>query len=427
MSGEQQLKQAKNSIQRSNKLSEQEKQLLTSDLIHELKSGEDIQSGYTLTKHLRKLKNISEYNEEIDLTDLELDIELNKKIRNQIQGSKYKNTSGDYASKNKRDHWTAWKYLLKHVYNIEVERDNMMPPVSFSSNEEQVDIQADTKAKDLPTPRKMEKLLKTIREVSDPKIANRNTAYFLLLWDTGARRGEALQIKMKHVDPGPQELRIEIPGNKQSIDRDNKIYQGEKFLKDYISNHPGQGNPEAYLFPRGYQNELEKPVSGEQLAKKMRQAKAQADLDFKDYGEPHHIFRKAMSTFYYLHIMDWDDICDRQGKKGEGTKPDYILQALEDREKKEAEGFGLKEKETLEAFMENKPLLPRKCSCGKINNCLNDYCNNCGNKLEESQLQRNKDIISKEEQEKQELKAQLKNVLNILDKTGLDLDVEDMI
>ena len=134
-----------------------------------------------------------------------------------------------------------------------------------------------------------------------------------------------------------------------------------------------------------------------------------------------------MSTFYYLHIMDWDDICDRQGKKGEGTKPDYILQALEDREKKEAEGFGLKEKETLEAFMENKPLLPRKCSCGKINNCLKDYCESCGNKLEESNLQRNKDILSQEEQEKQELKAQLKNVLNILDKTGLDLDVEDMI
>ena len=53
--------------------------------------------------------------------------------------------------------------------------------------------------------------------------------------------------------------------------------------------------------------------------------------------------------------------------------------------------------------------------------------NNCGNKLEESQLQRNKDILSQEEQEKEQIKAQLKNVLKILDQTGLDLDVEDMI
>lgn len=427
MSGETQLKQVKNSIQRSQKLSQEEKQLLTSDLIHELKSGEKIKSGYTLTKHLRKLKNISEYNEDLDLTTLELDIKLNKKIRNQIQESKYKKSSGDYASKNKRDHWTAWKYLQKHVYNIKLDRADILPPVSFSSNEEQVDRQADTQARDLPTPKQMEKLLKTITQVSEPKVAKRNTAYFMFLWDTGSRRGEALAIQMKHVDAGPSELRIEIPGNKKSKDRPNKIYQGEKFLKDYISNHPGQGNPEAYLFPRGYENELEKPVSGEQLAKKMRQAKAQANLQFKDYGEPHHIFRKAMSTFYYLHIMDWDDICDRQGKKGEGTKPDYILQAVEDREKKEAEGFGLKEKtDKVNEYMENKPLLPRKCDCGKINNCLKDYCDSCGNKLEESQLQRNKDILTQEQQETQELKAQLKNVFTILEQTGLDLDVEDI-
>lgn len=420
MTGEQILQQGKNSIKRNDKLSENEKQLLTNDLLHELRSGEAIQSGHTLKKHISKLKKISEYNEDLDLSDLDPSLELNKKIRNQIQESKWKRDNGEYAVKNKRDHWTAWKYLLKHIYNIDLERTDIIPPVSFSSNKEDVDIQADTKAKDLPTPEQMRKLLKALENVSQPKVQKRNTAYFLFLWDTGARRGEALNIKIGDVDPGPQELRINIKGNKDSKDRPNKIYQGEEYLKQYISNHPGQGNPDAYLFPRGYENELEKPVSGEQLAKKMRQAKASADLDFKDYGEPHHIFRKAMSTFYYIHIMDWDDICDRQGK-GEGTKPDYILKAVEDREIKEAQGFGLKEKETTEPFMANNPLLPQKCQdCEKINHCLREYCTKCSTKLENSTLERNKEIFTEEEQEKQQFKAKVEQLMNMAEKLGHD-------
>lgn len=422
-SGADQLRQAKNSVEKTDELTQREKDLIINDFIHELRNGEDIESGYTFAKHVRKLKNIAEHNT-WNLSDLEPTREISKEVRNQIQSSLYKKNTGEnteFSEKNKKDHWTTWKYFLKHVHDTpQIEHSDVLPPASFSSNQEEVDQQVTTDPRDLPNREQVRKLLKTMRQNGKEKVADRNVAFFLLVWDTGARVGEALNIKMKDVRIQDGNLYIdEVKGNKGSDDRVNRIYQGEKFLKDYYSNHPARSDPEAYLFPKTYYNEWGSAIGSNQLAETMRAGKASASLDFNDYGEPLHIFRKAMSTFLVINdIMDWETVCSRQGKKEDSTKPDYILRAEEDRELIEAQGFGLEQEQNnggsgeRKGHMIGEPLMPQNCkNCGRTNNCLQDLCVECGGELEYSTLPshmtEDPDLVDKEEKVKSTLSSRV--------------------
>jgi integrase len=399
MTGETQLESAKNNIWDSEKLSDKEKQVLAEDFLHELRQGEPISSSYTLAKHLRKIRNIAE-NIDWSLVSGDLSARRSKEIRRQIQNSEFKrdlSKSNEYSEKNKKDHWTAYKYFLKHVRGVNnLEGSELLPPASFSSNEEKVDKQALTDPHDLPNREQFRKLLKTMQQQSSGKVADRNVAFFSMIWDTGVRAGEALATKIRHVEISNGNMYIDIQGNKKSKDRPNRIYQCEKVLKTYYKNHPALDNPDAYLFPKTHFNEYEQHVTRNQMAEAARQAKRAADLDFKLYGEPIHIFRKAMSTFLSVNgIMEWETIASRQGKKGNSTKPDYVLQAEDDREIIEAKGFGLdpdQEEAEKKGHMAGRPLMPQKCSmCSRRNSCLQDECVECEGELEYSTLPGEKD------------------------------------
>lgn len=395
MTGKDQLRNARNKIQDHEQLDEDEKQLLSEDFVHELRQGENISSDYTFAKHLRKIRNIVSYND-WNACSFTPSLGISKNVRGQIQRSDYKidtSENSQFSKKNKQDHWTAWKYFLKHCKNIQrPETSDALPPASFSSNKEEVDVQAATNPKDLPNRRQFRKLLKTLKQQSRPKTEARNVAFFMLLWDTGMRAGEILELELGDVEIRRGNLYVQVTGNKGSDDRENRIYQGEHLLKNYYKNHPGLGNPDAYLFCKSHKGKLEDNVSSNQMAKSMRKAKASASLDFKDYGEPLHIFRKAMSTFLVVNgIMDWETVASRQGKNSDSTKPDYILKAEEDREMIEAKGFGLDVDDDgsgeKRGHMTDKPLMPQECQgCEATNSCLNDECVKCQGELEYSTL-----------------------------------------
>lgn len=429
--GKTQLEQAKNSVQKSEKLQEKEKKLITQDFLHELRNGENINSDYTFAKHVRKLKHISEYNDWL-IHQVEPSKQVSKEIRNQIQSSAYKKNKSqysEYSKKNKNDHWTAWKYFLKHIHGIQDPvHSNVLPPASFSSKEENVDKQASTDPKDLPNRDQFRKLLKTMKQNGKTKVADRNTAFFALLWDTGTRAGEALNIRMKDVEIRDGNLYIDrIKGNKKSNDRVNRIFQCEELLKQYYLNHPADKNSDQFFFPKTYYDEYNQHISSSQLSDVMRQAKASASLNFKDYGEPLHIFRKAMSTFLVVNdILDWETVCARQGKKEDSTKPDYILRAEEDRELIEAQGFGVETEESQDDNKQNKghmindPLMPQNCTqCGRTNNCLKDLCVECGGELELSSLPKDETGTDEELVEK---RAKFEELLNMAENLGIDTD-----
>ena len=414
MSGQKRLESEKKTVKNAEYLTEKEKQALNNH-VQVLRNSKPISSGHTLAKHLSKLRNISRHNS-WSLIKVNPDKETNKKVRNQIQNAEYKQESGDYQRKNKKDHWIAWKYWIEKFHGKDL--DKVLPEASFNRDRNQVDVQADTRPEDLPTPEDMRKLLAAIRSVSDQKTGLRNAMIYMLIWDLGTRKMETFPIKMKDVDVQKDRIRIYVHGNKKSYDDWVRVFQGEQMLREYIEQHPASNDPEAYLFPKLYQNEMHDFVNPRAVKRKMRQAKSQAGLDFKTYGEPFHIFRKASTTYYVVNdILDWDGVCKRQRKEGDGTKPDYLLMAMEDVERNAAEGFGLETGDSdREGAMSGPPLLPKECEvCGRKNSCLNDSCVECGAVLPENRLPDKIPEVSEESQMKSELRQMQKQIQNKLD------------
>lgn len=333
---------------------------------------------------------INEYHEEDRLE------KINLQIISSIQNSDYKK-SGQYAKRTKKDMWLSWKRAIEtHSISIEDHKE-WMPKVSFSSDREKVDTQADTKPGDLPNEKQMRNFLKALGAISRSNVAKRNQAFILFLWDTGARWGEARQVKLKDVEINGKELAVRVPGNKSSDDRVNHIFQGGKLLREYYQNH--QGGPDDYLFCNIHEQDYSSPLSRQYMTRKLFEAKSHADLDFKLKGEPFHIFRKAMTTYYYVNDLgSWEDICNRQGKKGDSTKPDYLKLLDQDVNERIAENIGRDlGSDSRDNRMIGPMLEPRKCiECGNTSYCFYDVCSNCGTELPESDLPKGNVIDRKE-------------------------------
>jgi len=430
-SAEQKLEMQKRLFKNSKKISENDKKWL--DKFLDFLDLRRSKSPYTQEKYLRWLRIILEnnnfqahlvnkYHENGELK------QINQNLVKDIQNSKYhQKENGEYAKRSKDDQWYTWKRVMeKHEIGTETALNHIPTNTSFSQDNSKCDVQANTSPEDLPTPEDMKKFLQAIPAVSNDKGSLRNICIPLLIYDIGTRVGETLPIQMKQVRINGNRLKIKVNGNKKAEDRTIEVFQGRKTLIDYIEQHPERNDPEAYLFPKTYYNDFHSAISRKQVVKKFRQARNHADLDFKLYGEPFHIFRKAMTTYYVVNdILSWEEVCKRQGKKPDSTMPTYLKMAMQDVDSTAAEGFGL-DTETRENDhrMKQPALLPQECrSCGKENRCINETCSSCGTELPENTLPKGENFeTSEEDLQVERLKGQLLENLKLAEDLGINTD-----
>jgi len=273
-----------------------------------------------------------------------------------------------------------------------------IPAKSFSTNKAEKDVQADTKPSDLPTPADIRTLLNSLEADSQSPVQERNTAFVSLLWSTGPRIGEALNITMDQVSVQRKRPRIEIPGNKKSKDRTVIPGQCWKTIKDYIESHPKPNDSDAYLFYSVKNGTPYEKLSKVPLKRKLKSVKNDAGLDFKMYGEPFHIFRKGFTTFLIVNkIATWEEICTMQGKKPDATKPDYLKMSQTDANESYLEGLGVDvEDDDSRHRMRGEALKPLECpDCGRLNRCYRGSCQSCSTTL------RPEDLAEMEKDERQ--------------------------
>ena len=366
-------------------------------------------------RYMSDLKTMMKYND-FSFHDWKDDEETRKKVRTllaQIEESDYKKGDNEYAAKTKQSYHNTVKRVIES-HDIDPDNTKLLPQ-NWSPNTSETEA-SNIRPDALPSPKQMKKLLRGIEAKSKSNVALRNVAFFLTLWDTGARFGEADQIKMKSVNVQGKQVKLEIPGNKESSDRpDLEIFQGRKTLKDWIQQHPDRDNPEAKLFPNSRDTEKSLPYNS--VKRTMLKARAGEGLDFKVEGQPFHIFRKANTTYYVVNdILSAEKVFDRQGKAVDATLPTYLKMALTDIDADAAEGFGLDSDERdTDSHMKAPPLLPQKCtSCGRENRCYKEICEACGTELPESEMPKG-DMMEEEEvgATKEEIE-QLQNRINQL-------------
>jgi len=380
-------------------------------------------------RYMSDLKTMMKYND-FSFHDWKDDEETRKKVRAllaQIEESNYKKGDKGYAAKTKQSYHNTVKRVIES-HDIDPDNTKLLPQ-NWSPNTSKTEA-SNIRPDELPNPEQMKKLLRGIEAKSSSSVALRNVAFFLTLWDTGARFGEADSIKMESVSVQGKQVKLEIPGNKESSDRpDLEIFQGRKTLKDWIQQHPDRDNPEAKLFPNSRDTEKTLPYNG--VKRTMLKARAGQGLDFTVEGQPFHIFRKANTTYYVVNdILSAEKVFDRQGKAVDATLPTYLKMALTDIDADAAEGFGLdSEDRQTDSHMKAPPLLPQTCkSCGRENRCYKEICEACGTELPESEMPKNITDQDEKEQAKtvaKELGGVTEQQLENLVENMIDKQMED--
>lgn len=433
-------------IKQNTSLNQETREFIVQDYLNEVgRSGAKKKNTQEIyLRRLTKILEIEELNiqhiQALDQPELK---ELNNKIVENIQESKYKTRKGEHSVRTKRGFWGSWKRMLQTIGMDTGEYQGYMPKnVSFSSKRSQVAKKKVTTPDDLPNSEQVKKFLKTLGELSSEGTALRNQALIGLIWDTGARIGEVIEddeletIKMKQVRVEGDRLHIKVKGNKnksekerEASDRNVEVFQCRRLLLDYIEQHPKSNDPEAFLFPPAKNNQHHEDdsrfytaTSKGPIRRKIHQTRRKAELEFKTRREPFHIFRKGMITYYVMNdILSWEKVCERTGKDPSATMPIYLKMAMEDINATAAEGFGLDtEVRETEHRMIGPALLPKKCeSCETENRCYNDTCSSCGTALPENELPKGEAFEEKEEAKRaaDQARAELLNALGIEDET----------
>lgn len=395
-------------IQDSDKIKAENKEL-AEEYINWLKIGDKRSSG-RLFKYTTCLKKILENNQELNFQKMDESDHWKKQVQQiliDIQNSEYYHS--EWAESTKEDYYKVILDLIEFNEISSKPRETRLIPKDFSAygnREKKGSGKGHTKPEDIPTPEEAKKFMRKIEDRGKPVISLRNNALLAAMWDTGARIGEIIQTRLRHVTIRNGKVWIEVQGNKSSRDREIRLFQGRKTVKDwYTQGHPvsePSQHPDAYLFPRIWpETQVDQPLNYEGFTKKVvkpvyKHLKNAEEIQCRLEGEPNHIWRKANTTFYIVNEWaTYDKVLQRHGKSIENpTLPEYLRMMQTDVDQAIAENIGINQETEEDVFehdtarsMKEGNLLPVNCNnCGELNRCYKSTCQSCGYELPETEM-----------------------------------------
>ncbi|MFB6158874.1 MAG: tyrosine-type recombinase/integrase [Candidatus Nanohalobium sp.] len=332
-------------------------------------------------RYLASLKKIVEYND-FRLDNLQEDEESKEKIVSiirQIQNSEY--YAKEYSKKTKAEYKSAIKRLLEfHDLPSDPEQTKLLPKgfTAYVSEKER----DHTDPKDLPTPRDVEKLARKLEGICTGVNSIRTPAILMTMWDTGSRVGECLSIKIEGMKVNGRSVNLQVPGNKDSPDRNVPCAVAAPILKNWLENgHPDPNNPDAYLFCK--LDEPEEHANYRYFLDKMKKAGEKADIDCKLKGEVNHVFRKGRISYLKKADLMNETMIDKRVGHVAGSDETRTYTRIGDDEAGQAylSGYDI-ENEGEDTF--EPDVNPLDCSnCKTVNSGHRRSCRSCGEVLDE--------------------------------------------
>jgi integrase len=313
-------------------------------------------------------------NNEFDITDLDQD--KFDKILLQIQDSEYKERgAGGYSEETKADFRKALKRICEHQGKVD-----LLPRDQYGQIELKTGVPSEDKKKtrpdELPTIEEAKQIAQKIEEQSRGYSALRNVALFMVVYESGCRIGEALNIQMQDIKIKNEKLiEIYIPGNKQSDDRWNSFVLTAPVLKRYIQGgHPCPNEGDSYLFTN-IKEEKGTQMQYRNAKKIFDQAGDAAEIESK--FNPH-VFRKKRISFLKSYMDMKESNIDVRVGHAPGSDTTRLYTRISDEEVRDQyqKAYGLTESEE-----ENpeKILWPKECSsCDSLVSGHRDVCHSCG-------------------------------------------------
>jgi site-specific recombinase XerD/ribosomal protein L40E len=242
-----------------------------------------------------------------------------------------------------------------------------------------------TLPEDVLTETDIEKMLQTTT-------STRTRALIAILWETGARIGEIIDLKINDLRDHPHGLQIVIKGKTGS--RRLPLISSVPEVRAWLNQHPTPNNRDAPLWAKYQQEGKGQRISYRYILKSLRKASRGAAI--KKPANPHH-YRHSRATYLASRFTE-AQLCEWFGwVQGSSVPAKYVHMSGRDIDDSYAQLHGLE----TETEPRKAKLAPTKCPrCSETNPPRASYCQRCGQAL-------NLEAAQKIEQNEQQLVEKL--------------------
>ena len=227
------------------------------------------------------------------------------------------------------------------------------------------------KPSDILSVEEVMRMIRACEYEASPITCKRNKAIIGLLYETGIRAGELLNIKLKDVTPTEfGGFALSVTGKTGS--REVYAIDSAHYIREWLNVHPQVNNPEAPLFINLVQRSGEvKPLDKDAVLLIVKIAAKRAGIDKRVYP---HLLRHSRATHLVKHLSEQTTKKLMGWSKTSSMLQTYIHLSGRDIESEVLSLYGLKPKETPTIGIKKCP------RCGKVNPPDVAYCE-CGNPL----------------------------------------------
>lgn len=226
---------------------------------------------------------------------------------------------------------------------------------------------------DLYTEEDVEKLIETAENPRDK-------AFIALLWETGARIGEIINLKVSSFEDREHGKKVVVRGKTGA--RRLPVISSIPQLQNWLNNHPRKEDPEAPLWCRLNGKKAGEQVSYRYLTKMLKKTAGKADIDKP--ANPHH-FRHSRAT-YLANRLTESQLSEWFGwVQGSDRPATYVHLSGREIDLKYDQLHGIETEEE----PEKSQLSPKECPrCGAKNEPNASFCQNCGQALTREAFER---------------------------------------
>lgn len=369
-------------IQLSEKISQKNKTLVISFLTYKISDNTSHQRCKKLAIHLRQMSEIIEK----DFSDFLKDDLVNLIVTMKSDETKALSTRQDYI------------LALKQFFKWLEDEDDRLFSEDLMVRRKAMQLYKYLKNTRLTTYRKKVNPADIITEDDMKTIINyadsvRDRAFVKLLHETGARAGEFLNIKLKHI-VFSEDGRAHIHLDGKTGERRIPVVFSVPYLKQYLVMHPYKEDENSFLWWTNPRSNRKAPVKHCGAAKILNRiwSKLPDDSPIKRKDHNMHFFRHSrasilaptMSESLLCKYMGWT-LSSKQAKTYVHLSPDDLDNAF-------FGNLGMNTKQ-----VEEKKIVPKECEmCGTINDSKAEFCLKCGKPLSVEATVLNEDLKSKE-------------------------------
>ena len=223
-----------------------------------------------------------------------------------------------------------------------------------------------------------------VNKIADCTLNPRDRALVLTLYESGARIGELLNLKIKDVEFDDYGAVLHLFGKTGS--RRIRIVSSAPAITNWLRYHPKKDDRNAHLFCEILPGKEGKPLVYEVVNKMLKKASQRAGV--QKPVNPHN-FRHSRATHLAKHLTE-SQLCHYMGwVQGSREASTYVHLSGRDLDDAILRLHGLKQKEE----KEEESFKPKKCPrCHQMNDPASKFCAYCGLPLDEKVIAETLDI-----------------------------------